>query len=69
MRSDVEAREPNKASLNLRVGSAELALDIQVTSAGLLSIGAMVASILIGTSLVVWTATSPARLRAADRNR
>lgn len=51
----------SQASLELRAGAFELKMHVEVTPGALLAIGGLVGSILLSTSVLVWTATSVRR--------
>ena len=53
----------NRAVLKVRVGKAAITSKVEVTTPGLIAIGALVSSILVSTAGLVWVATSIARDR------
>lgn len=53
----------NRAVLKVRVGKAALTSKVEMTTPGLIAVGALVSSILVSTAGLVWVATSVARDR------
>ena len=53
----------NRALLKVRLGKAALTARVEMTTPGLIAIGALVSSILVSTAGLVWVATSVARDR------
>lgn len=51
----------NTAAFSIKAGSARLGAKVKVTNTGLLAIGALVSSILLSTTALVWVATAVAR--------
>ncbi len=52
---------PDSLLVEAKAGPASLKLEINPTPAGLLALGACVASILLGAAAIVWVSTGPAR--------
>lgn len=57
--SDDLDREPQSALAEWKVGSLGGRAELHVTPTGLLSIGALVSSILLSTAILVWAARRP----------
>ena len=53
----------NRALLKMRIGNAAVTGKVEITTPGLIAIGALVSSILISTAGLVWIAASVARDR------
>ena len=54
-------RNLQSAKIDLSVGPVRLRAHVRLTPAGLLAIGALVSSVLVASSAIVWSATSVAR--------
>jgi hypothetical protein len=54
---------PNRAAARLKAGKFSATAKLEVSSTGLLAIGALVSGILLSTSALVWTATAVPRAR------
>ncbi|CAN5306316.1 hypothetical protein BH10PSE1_BH10PSE1_13550 [soil metagenome] len=53
----------NRAVFKVRAGKAAMSGKVEVSTPGLVAIGALVSSILLSTAALVWVATSVARDR------
>lgn len=62
-RDTVQPRRLNTATLRLKIGKASAVTKVQVSTAGLLVIGALVSSILLSTAVLVSVATATPRAR------
>lgn len=51
----------NSARIVVRGGPVRVAAKVEVTTSGLLAIGALVSGVLLSTTALVWASTSPAR--------
>jgi len=68
--SDIDqSRNVQSARLALRAGTVNFRVNVQVTPTGLLSIGALVGTILVSTAALVWAAGSVRRRRSSGNLR
>lgn len=51
----------NEADLRLRAGPVAFRLCVSISDRGLIAIAGLVTGVLLSTSLIVWTATTPVR--------
>jgi hypothetical protein len=53
--------EAQTAELEFTAGTVRLHARLEMTTGGLLAVGALVGAILLASSVIVWTSTSPVR--------
>jgi hypothetical protein len=62
-KNDATSAESQTARLDARLGRSPLHMRLKTTPAGLLAVGALVSSILLGVAVIVQSATSAKRRR------